>query len=107
MVCKCIEVVISDPKGVAMRWAHQYARNGDQVLQSGKTSTEILKALKALKRPTKQQVDKIIGNETWTSVLCSGCNTYVLEAVSFGEQAIYLCLSCLQSGVRALRKVKK
>ncbi len=47
------------------------------------------------------EVDRIIGNKTWTSILCNECKEFVEEAISF-DVDIYedypsreVCKSCL------------
>lgn len=48
---------------------------------------------------TKSIVDKIIGNESWTTRFCYSCNNEVLFGTTFSGQSgnINLCQNCLQT----------
>jgi hypothetical protein len=85
---------------VAKRWREQYP--GPQDVQG--TRGDTWRALRALdvEAATVEDVARIIGNDSWTSIKCDACGRYDCElAVEVGELADYetrtatLCAGCL------------
>lgn len=89
----------------AARWAYQYKhpnhRNPDTVLKAEK-----LAALGM--NPDPDEVDRIIGNTSWTTTKCDQCKATNMPVVEVGEERDYesdtalLCLSCLNGAVAML-----
>lgn len=84
---------------VAERWHDQYGPR-----PANPNHAEIQKQLYALKKKgTKAEIDKIIGNETWTTALCEVCDRYVEAWVILGvddyEPGMTVCGECLDDAV--------
>lgn len=58
---------------------------------------------------TKTMVDNIIGNTSWTALVCSECHQDVDEVVQVGDSddgpEIFLCYDCLDEACVALSKL--
>lgn len=87
------------------RWSNQY-RNwkdcGDKFDKG-----PITEKLMALKEPySGEEIDNIIGNDSWTSVSCDECGKKVNAVSSFdinaGEYVHSICRGCLLSAVAAI-----
>lgn len=94
--------------GVPERWKKQYSRpNEDPDKQA------ITAALQALKGSafTAEQVDAIIGNDSWTDNDCTECGQDFPTLVRIGEEPDYeaqwvdLCPNCLAKAVEALSHI--
>lgn len=103
------EITITTRKSVIAaapdRWEAQYADyTGSDV--SGKTRiTEALKALPAAD-VTKENVDLIIGNESWTRLVCDQCQQDSDVLANFdgcSEYPVSICLKCLKKANRLIR----
>lgn len=77
----------------------------------GEDKLVILKNLKKLgKNPDPNDVDKIIGNETWTRTLCSECGRFKGKTIIVGHEpdydseTAYLCKSCVQKAYNLINK---
>lgn len=59
--------------------------------------------LEALKNPTKKDIDKIIGNTSWTSFTCDECKKEVKALVILGESEDHwlasICKPCLKKAI--------
>ena len=84
----------------AGRWKVSYFKNGEWRYGEGKK--DIYLRLEALgSNPTPEEVNKAIGNSSWTNVRCDECNKYVEEVVQVGEEPDYesatanICKPCL------------
>jgi hypothetical protein len=89
-------------KGAIDRWHKQYGF-GVYKLADGRDAGKISKQLRDLKRPTKKQVDKIIGDNGWTNIWCSGCYEYKPKVVTFGDDySVEVCESCLRLALARL-----
>lgn len=55
--------------------------------------------------PTPEAVDQIIGNHSWTTVVCAECDHAVDAAVQFSLAGANttICLTCLERAVELLR----
>lgn len=91
------EVIASAPD----RWAHQYKGYGRETDKGVKTTR--LAALKGT-RFTADQVDKIIGNETWTALECDECeqNSEAVVCITLFDDDVRLCALCLAHAVTLL-----
>jgi hypothetical protein len=70
---------------------------------------QIYKDLKSLgENPSPDDVDKIIGNKSWTEIVCDECNNNVEDVVrlgeepDFGSRTAYICLDCLEKAIKKL-----
>lgn len=95
---------------VAARWKEQYSRpDGWTVTHTG-PSEAVYAKLRALNPGTASRDDfaNIIGNNSWTSIICTACGRDVDEAVEVGEPPDYeshtatLCRPCLQEAIALL-----
>ncbi|MCP4761048.1 MAG: hypothetical protein GY870_04650 [archaeon] len=70
---------------------------------------KIYESLLALgKNPKPDEVDKIIGNSSWTMLTCNECNLDCEKIISVGESIdydfVFICGDCLR---KALNKIKE
>lgn len=86
------------------RWAYQY-RNG--YMNKG----SITNALLALPKPINaDDVNRIIGNDSWTSLTCDECGKEVDAVVMLGQEpdhdssTAYICKKCLISARKLFTK---
>lgn len=74
--------------------------HGEALWQPGRTKAQIGVALESLgQNPNPDDVDRIIGNASWTHELCSCCATHRLEKwvvvdVTGGEYSTCICEQC-------------
>ena len=94
---------------VAERWLKQYRGYERDPAWPLRDVGERLAALD-LETATKEQVDAIIGNSSWTNIHCDNCGQRGLKAgVQVGQTADYesatavLCLECCERATTALR----
>lgn len=86
---------------VSRMWDNQYPPdkfpndiNYQEKLKIGDRLRELLKS-----KVLKNEIDKIIGNGSWTQLLtCNNCNTEILQVVEFTtyDDNIALCKNCVQ-----------
>ena len=105
-----IKKLTKDPSGVAAAWRKQYEQydNGNDrwmapiTLCDGKTFDP-----KAVYREllvcsgTKDEIDAIIGNESWTGFQCDECDDYSIKVFQMGEppnqyNTLMVCPTCAQ-----------
>lgn len=95
---------------VAARWKRQYFHGpkGWAITAGGK-SDDRYKRLKDLPQDaTEDQVMGIIGNDSWTRIVCDECERSVDSAVQLGEPPDYesatavVCLDCLKAAAALL-----
>jgi hypothetical protein len=90
---------------VADRWAEQYETG---YYSTHKDKQDILARLRALDKETcsADDVNKIIGNKSWTRRHCSECREHTNWAIQVGEEPDYesatatLCRSCFDKAVK-------
>lgn len=87
-------------KITAARWKTNYLKNGEW--RYGPDKERIYHELVALgNNPNPEDVNRVIGNSSWTDVKCDECGKYVEEVVQLGEEPDYesctanICKSCL------------
>jgi len=80
---------------VAGRHRFQYAHRMHTPLFDGKLPVDIQAQLVALgPTPTKADVDRVMGNESWTRLRCNGCGQDV-DAAAFITDDDLACRACL------------
>ncbi len=91
---------------VANRWYEAYCSHGWQAQVSRDDKMETFNKLTALPADaSEQQVMRIIGNSSWTSIQCDECQQEVDMAVRLGEEPDYesataiVCLMCLRGAL--------
>ena len=94
---------------VAARWKNNYFTNGEWRYGEGKK--EIYLRLEALGlNPTPEDVNKAIGNSSWTDIRCDECGESVEEVLQMGEPLDYesvpenICKPCLTLAVEEFVK---
>lgn len=91
--------------GAAERWKGHYQ---SQIwFNESSDKREIHKALVALgENPLPCDVDKVIGNNSWTYLSCDECSKEVEVVVQLGEEPNYesataqICFPCLKKAVK-------
>jgi hypothetical protein len=104
-----IEIITAQEKlrDVPRQWRKQY--EGKPVTKWN-NHPEMTAKLMALKWPfTKDQVDSIIGNTTWTELKCDLCDSNVsaisrLSLSYAAKHCIDVCLDCLNKAVIRLKR---
>jgi hypothetical protein len=94
-------------KSAAARWKQRYFWGGEWSQIAGGSSQAVY--TKLLSAQSADDVDKAIGNDTWTSIDCEVCRTRKPVSVVHlqdmdGFDGIYVCLSCLEKAAKPLRK---
>lgn len=104
-------------QAVADRWKSQYApfKDGPMPLFSVRNNlrkplmpAEVYAALEALDKDTatEQQVTDIIGNDSWTRLVCDCCKNDVSAIMELGDapdyesRTIYICQQCLKTAAQ-------
>lgn len=93
-------------KQVAERWQNQYTPFSSHSYDKYNTYKKLL-ALD-LDTATEDDVEKIIGNRSWTRLSCEQCDKEVDTLVQVGQEPDYesrtasLCLDCIRAAVALL-----
>jgi len=96
---------------VSERWKNTYEKNGDwgQVWLNGRktrgSAKEIYNELLLCK--TIEEVEKVIGNNSWTALRCDSCGALVEELVKFcghSDEPYSVCKDCLTKALGMLEK---
>ena len=89
------------------RWKKQYYLNfsWDYYGEDKIETYEELVNLGSNKNP--EDVDKIIGNSSWTRLICHNCNKDVGAVFIFGtsEDSLYVCEDCVNIAVQQFNKL--
>lgn len=102
-------------QAVAKRWRQQYQPfKPDAILHGGKTKQEIADALDKLDgdTATAEDVNAIIGNDSWTDLKCDECKEYVTATIEVGDEPDYeshtaeLCLNCAEKAAALIRGMR-
>lgn len=98
-------------KRVTTRWYHNYKSQikGEVPSLGGLDKKEVYEKLKKLNLETcsASDVDKIIGNTSWTRIKCDGCEKETQLAVIFEhwEDTTTVCNNCIAKANEELKKV--
>ncbi len=95
-------------KGVFDRWRKQYPTKKDCTEEQVKITKELSKL--NLNRVGEKKIIEIIGNKTWTDLICDECQEDQDKVVRFIERyedkyecnSCDLCLSCLKEGAKEM-----
>jgi len=102
---RVVRVVVATARGVAARWFDQnFVRHGNNWYSSDRKVTHA-QLLALGDNPPIDKAAEVIGNKSWTYILCKGCSEYVERAVKIGDgydPEIVLCQACLDEGARAI-----
>lgn len=96
----------------AKRWKNQYYSRGawgrGRIMSLGEPEA-IYEGLVALgDNPDPDDVDRIIGNKSWTYVCCNECNKSCESVIELGQEPDYesstahVCKACLKAAVKLL-----
>ena len=89
------------------RWENQYYRD-DSLSYYGDDIVETYKKLVNLgSNKNLEDVDKIIGNSSWTRLICNHCNSDVDAVFIFGtnEESLYVCKDCVNIAVQQFNEL--
>ena len=85
----------------AARWARQYSLHGwdgpPELWPKGSPAYVYHQLLQLGPNPSPADVDRVIGNDSWTHVWCFSCKKHVSSAVVLGQEDDAFCESCLSS----------
>jgi hypothetical protein len=87
---------------VAERWKASYINNSK--LYNGEMSNDIGDKLELAE--SNDEVNTIIGNDSWTTTACTECHTYQQKVISFAEndyQCVNLCKDCLKAALELIK----
>ena len=90
------------------RWKKQYYLNSSWDYY-GDDKVEKYKELVNLgSNKNQEDVDKIIGNSSWTRLICNHCNKDVDAVFIFGasEKSFYVCEDCVKVATKQFNKLK-
>lgn len=82
-------------KQLPAEWKYVYKEN--RKLQNGKFTEDIYEALKNETNLTEEKASAIIGNDSWTTIVCDICKQNQDSAVLVEE--LYICKSCLEAAL--------
>ena len=109
-----MQVLSITPSSVADRWRDFYRGDwrADRRLNDGRTSAEVEIAIRALPvTATKEQINEVIGNNSWTYMHCTQCHENVSTVLVLEEPhgphqlrwaSFRLCLPCAKRDVAML-----
>ena len=90
----------------AQKWKKRYFRKSEwSSIFDGDAESVYNKLLELGNRPMPQDVDNIIGNNSWTRTLCGVCGVENAAVVPFSdgdECNIHICEGCLLDAVKAI-----
>lgn len=95
-----VETVQKKCHSVVERWKRAYPVN--LLIRDGRLTNNILEELQASDL-SKEAIDRIIGNTTWTEVYCSECDESVERIVNF-LGSMDVCESCLRKALKLLEE---
>ena len=93
-------------RGVAEKWAFTYTGNYHRWPDKRVIGMKL--AALDLETASAQEINDIIGNATWTVLMCTECDQSHSVLVRVGQEPDYdaqwvdLCMGCLQRAARAL-----
>lgn len=91
------------PENVKARWwsIHKFRLN--EQTPDGRTYNDIYERLKGLPdNPSREEIEEIIGNDTWTRIYCDTCKNERTALTEIGDENV--CSTCLR---HAAEKVER
>ena len=87
------------------RWKKQYYRGGSWNYCADEKYEQLVNLGN---NKTPEDADKIIGNSSWTRLICNHCNNYVEVVFIFGahHESLYVCEDCVKCATQQFNKVK-
>lgn len=106
MRAKHVSIEVASARGVAARWMSQYCKDGVWSNTAYGKGKEIHDKLCDLgPTPPIDKVAEIIGNKSWSSLCCDGCDDYVERGVRLKaehrEGGIF-CATCINEAHQIL-----
>lgn len=100
-----------EAKSAARRWRAQYKKYWDTPHELNESTKEKYERLVELGTdPNPDEVDRIIGNDSWTCVRCRECDKRVEKAVMVGKRLddeypmVCVCMGCLKAAVALMKE---
>ena len=89
----------------AARWRRQY--EGKQATCAGQVALiPALEAVTGSAQDRAAEIERLVGNESWTRVWCDECCTYQTCGVTFSsDESVTVCASCLRAASAAINAV--
>ena len=88
----------SQIKSVAQRWDAVYGPDFRPIISGNSKEISVTLHALNLNKVSTKTVNKIIGNDTWTVLVCAECDVKVKKVVVFygplGDHAHQICESC-------------
>ena len=91
------------------RWKKQYYLNFSWDYYGDDKVEKYEELVNLGKNKNPEDVDKIIGNSSWTRLICNHCNKDVDAVFIFGivEESLYVCEDCVSVAVEQFNKLKE
>ena len=98
--------VPANPNTVATRFQEQYPING-----AYPDKIETGKRLAALVNPTRDEIEAIIGNDTWTRIFCDMCRqeakALAVVGAEYSSSGTACCANCLKQAAQVIEWAEK
>lgn len=90
------------------RWKKQYYKNSSWDRYGEDKVKKYEQLVNLGKNKNSEDVDKIIGNSSWTRLICNHCNKDVEAVFIFGtsEDSLYICEDCVNIAVEQFNLLK-
>ena len=90
------------------RWKKQYYRGASWDYYGEDKIEKYEKLVNLGNNKNSEDVDKIIGNSSWTRLICNHCNKYVDAVFIFraSEESCYVCDGCVSVAVQQFNELK-
>lgn len=108
MRAKVVSIEHASGRGVAERYKSQYwhARDGWLKTVNGSSSDTYNRLCALGPTPSVSDVAEVIGNKSWSYILCRGCSTHVEKAVRLGREydEELFCRECISEAAQILEE---
>ena len=94
---------------VDKRWKKQYYKNSSWDYYGDDRIEKYEQLVNLGKNKNPEDVDKIIGNSSWTRLICNNCNEDVDAVFIFGadETSCYVCGDCVKIATQQFNELKE
>ena len=91
------------------RWKKQYYKNSSWDYYGEDKMEKYEELVNLGSNKNQEDVDKIIGNSSWTRLICNHCNKDVDAVFIFGtsEDSLYICEGCVNIAVEQFNKLEE